>query len=70
MGNIDKTPQKFLFTVVTSATLQGAIYNESKWLDKTRFSLDSKYNKITDNKGGFELEELSQGRHNISVLTV
>jgi len=75
LGNLDKTPDKFDFATLTSATIQGAIQkNKTTYNNATVLTLLSKTHpmnvSLTNETGGrFIIEGINQGQHNYTVST-
>jgi hypothetical protein len=71
LGNVDKSPHKFYFTTITSASIESVIIkgNDSKESD-VNIKLDYKSiprTTITDEMGRFEFEGVGQGSHEFIV---
>ena len=70
LGNIDKTPEKFYFTTITSASIEGDVKNNGQPSGNAKLTLDSKTHQInstTDSFGRFLLEGVGQGKHDFTV---
>lgn len=72
LGNFDKTPEKFYFTSITSASIEGIIKNNNTAESNAVFVVDShshKNNSTTDTMGRFQLEGIGHGKHNFIVYS-
>ncbi len=70
LGNVDTEPDEFNFTVITSATVEGTVKNDSQPLSNVKYFIDNKPNPsgvTLDSKGNFRIEGIGQGNHLLSV---
>lgn len=71
LGNVDKSPDTFSFTTVTSSSVRGIIKNSTINVDKATILLEPKsagINTTTDNKGKFYFSGIGQGEHKLHVI--
>jgi hypothetical protein len=73
LGNLDKHPANFTFTTITSADIEVIVKNNNTKQSNARFLIDYPphflINKTLDSQGGFLLEGIRQGNHNITVIS-
>lgn len=71
LGNVDKSPDFFNFTSVTSSSVRGVIKNSTIDVDKATIWLEPKgagINATTDNKGKFYFSGIGEGEHKLHII--
>ena len=67
LGNTDKTPDNFTITTITSSLVEGVFKNKEDVVPNTLVSIDNKFNKTTDARGGFFFDNVGRGSHVLQV---